>query len=126
MANFFGTPIYIQSAEDSETNSKTESMSSRLKEVLNTMQPLEKVSTALSNAIKLLDGTGYDDIKSGMDQLKQKIDAKINEIVMQITGGQGVPNQQQAPSQSQTTPSNSIPTAGQISGREPLPGENHM
>jgi Zn-dependent oligopeptidase len=127
MTNVFGTPIYIHSAEEAKSNSKAESMSSRLKDILNTVQPLEKVSTALESCTKLLDGTGYEDIKKAISQLKQNVDEKVNEIVMQISGGQGVQNQAQQPNPSnQASPSNSVPTAGQISGRDPLPGETNV
>lgn len=129
MANIYGTPIYIHSADDPQNRTKNEPMSSRIKDILKTMQPLEKVSEHLAQASQLLDSTGYSDLKSGIDQLKNQIDEQVNSIVSQLT------NQNKAPQQSSTlsspaqnnpmqhVPQSSVPTAGQISGKEPLPTE---
>lgn len=132
MANVFGTPVYLYSADDPGNRSKDgkDSVSGRLKEILRTLQPLEKALGALENATKALEGTSYEDIQNGIQQLVQQITAKTQEAVSQLsektqtapqqTQTQGSPQAaQQAAQQNQ----NFIPTAGQISGSEPLPPE---
>jgi hypothetical protein len=120
-ANVFGTPIYVTSADGTDNASsgkKSGNRTDKIKEVLKALQPLEKTISSLEAAEAALDGTGYDKIKNAIGQLKNMVDAQQDEIFNQITGGQQLPkeNAQQAVVPKQ----NSAPTAGQISGREPL------
>ena len=125
MANVFGTPVYVYSAADEQAgkagNGQNGSASAKLKDVLKNLQPLEKTLTALENADKALDGTGYDDIRQAIQGVIQQATAKIQEMVGKIGGTQqpqGAPAQAGAPAQRAPAP-----TAGQIAGTEPLPGE---
>ena len=66
MANVFGTPVYVYSyyADDPanrDSKGQKDSASAMLKDVLKNIGPLEKAVTALENADKALDGTGYED-----------------------------------------------------------------
>ena len=127
MTDFFGTPIYINSADDSLNENEPESMTTRLKEVLKTLAPLEKVSTLLKNASKSLSGTGYENIQTKISQLQQEVDGQIQEITMKLT--QKTDQSNTNPVQNNSIQNNQqrfVPTAGQISGKEPLPSDTSM
>ena len=120
MTNVFGTPVYIYSADDPSNRGEKgahDSVSAKLKDVLKNLQPLEKALAALENAEKALDGTGYDDIRQAIQGVTQQVTTKTQEMVAQLGGGS---QPQTAP---QTAPQQNVPTAGQISGKEPLPGD---
>ncbi len=119
-ASVFGSPIYLYSADDASSDKapKQESVSGKLKDILKTLQPLEKAQSALENAAKALDGTGYEQIQKDIQSLVQKITTTTQEVVAQLSGG--APQAPAAAVPAQNTPA---PTAGQIAGTEPLPGE---
>jgi len=123
MANVFGTPVYVYSADDSANKSaKGEAVSTRLKDVLKILQPLEKAQSALENAATALNGTGYEKIQKDIQALVQQITTTTQEVVAQLSGGG-----QQAPAAAPAAnpaANPAVPTAGQIAGTEPLPGEN--
>lgn len=123
MANVFGTPVYIYSAEDpanqqdkSETGKRNQ-VSTMLKDVIKNLQPLEKALASLESAEKALDGTGYEELRKSIQQVTQQVTQKTQEMVAQISGQQAAARAPQAQEQNQSF----VPTPGQISGREPLP-----
>lgn len=129
MTNVFGTPVYVYSADDPanrDSKGQKDSASAKLKDVLKNLQPLEKALAALENADKSLDGTGYDDLRKAIQGVVQQATAKIGEMVSQIGGAaqQAAQPDSQPGSQPGSQPQQPVPTAGQISGAEPLPGEN--
>ena len=122
MANTFGTPVYVFSQTENPTKSgKGEPVSTRLKDVLKILQPLEKAQSALENAAAALDGTGYEKIQNDIKALVQQITTTTQEVVAQLSGG----GQQPPVGALAATPAAkpAVPTAGQIAGTEPLPGE---
>jgi hypothetical protein len=114
MTNVFGSPIYVHSADDRSEDAKT--TTSRIEEALKTLKPLDKARTYLENAAKALDGTGYEEIKKGIAAVVQNITTTEQQVVAKL-GGEA----QSVAAAAQPAAKPAVPTAGQISGAEPLP-----
>lgn len=127
-ANVFGTPIYIKS-EDSQidkTTEKSNSMIGKLKDVLKAIQPLEKAGDSIDNALKSLDGTGYDAIKNALEQIKKQIADQQQDVLMNITG-ETRPVEQTNSAEKATPPkTQNVPTADQIAGRSSMSFEDML
>jgi len=120
MSKIFGTPIQLFNADDPANKTSKdgkESVSSKIKDVLKNLQPLEKAQAALENAAKALDGTAYEEIQRDIQGVVQKITATTQQVVLQLSGN--AQQDGQTPAVPAATPG--VPTAGQISGKEPLP-----
>ena len=122
MNTVFGTPIHIFNADDRDNKTTKDgdvTITSKLQDTLKTLLPLNKARAAVQNAIKALDGTAYEAIRKTLEGAVQSITDTEQKVVAQISGTAQAEANQKAPAQ--TNPA--VPTAGQISGREPLPGE---
>ena len=121
MSNVFGSPIYLYSADDPSNSGKKDdkstSVSGRLQEALKAVKPLDSARAALQKAMDSLDGTAYEDIKKGIAACLQHVEKAEKQVVEQLGGVEGVAQA------AQQVVSPGVPTAGQISGAEPLPGE---
>lgn len=125
MTNVFGTPVYIFSADDpaNRTGGKDEksaTVTNRLQEALKTMKPLDSARASLNKAIEALDGTAFEEIKQGISAVVQHITAAEQKIISQLGGADGVADQVAQMGNG----NNAVPTAGQISGKEPLPEQS--
>ena len=119
----FGTPVFVFSADDPANSGKgkcdkAETQSSRLQNAAKATKTLESAESFLQKALDALDGTGYDAIKQGISACMQHVKAEADKVVAQIMG-----NVQPAQPAGQQPAQAGVPTAGQLSGREPLPGD---
>jgi len=121
MSTVFGSPIFLYSADDPANSGKKEdkssSVSGRLQEALKAVKPLDSARAALQKAMDSLDGTAYEDIKNGITACLQHVEQAEKKVVEQFGGVEGV-----AQAAQQGIPAGT-PTAGQIAGTEPIPGE---
>lgn len=123
-ANVFGTPVYVYSADDPSNRSgkdgKDSTVSDRLQNALKAVKPLDSARLSLQKALDSLDGTAYEDIKQGIQACMTHVEIAEKKVVDQL----GVPGGDLQSLQNASNPqSQGVPTAGQISGAEPLPEE---
>jgi len=118
-ANVFGTPVYLYSAEDPanrEGQDKTSNVSDRLQNALKAVKPLDSSRLSLQKALDSLDGTAYDQLKQSIQTCLEQISEAEKSVISQL----GINDSQNPMNQTVNQPAQKVPTAGQISGSEPL------
>ena len=119
-SNVFGTPVYIYSAEDPANKTgkggQDSTVADRLQNALKAVKPLDSARLSLQKALDALDGTAYEDIKKGIQACMSHVSAAEKGVIEKL----GIPDEA-APNLQPNAQTSGVPTAGQISGAEPLP-----
>ena len=108
-----GSNIVRLAADDGEE--KVESKASGLKESLDQIGPLEKVVKGLTAAAEALDGTAWEDLRTGVGQLLDK-SMEAQEQVLEQTRAELRSKREQGQGAF-------VPTPGMISGAEEIPAD---